>query len=84
MDNMDKKQSILEWIQNNVTGTLDADKIGYNTLLLEEGVMDSLGIVNLVAWIEETYGFDVSEDDFEIENFRSVDVIDEYITRTQE
>ncbi len=47
--------------------------------LLEEGVIDSLGIQTLVSFIESQYGITVDEDDLMPDNFDSLFAIKEYI-----
>jgi acyl carrier protein len=43
--------------------------------LLEAGVIDSLGVVSLVSFIERQYGIRVDEEELMPENFDSVDAI---------
>ena len=49
--------------------------------LLEGGILDSLGILDLVAFIEEKYCIKVSDEDLVPENFRSIDQIAAFIQR---
>ena len=43
--------------------------------LMENGILDSMDIIQIVSAIEETFGVEVGEDDIESENFNSVDAI---------
>ena len=43
--------------------------------LLEAGVIDSVGMVDLIAYLEQTYGIRVDEDDMTPENFDTVNAI---------
>jgi acyl carrier protein len=43
--------------------------------LLAAELIDSLGIQELVTFLESTYGIKVGDDDLVAENFRSVDAI---------
>jgi acyl carrier protein len=45
------------------------------TLLLEEGILDSLGLLQLVVFLEERFGIPVNETDLVPENFASVGTI---------
>lgn len=49
--------------------------------LLSSGVVDSLGLLKMIAWIETT--FDVAVDDAALDpdNFRTVSAIDAFIER---
>lgn len=48
---------------------------------LEAGVVDSLGVVELVSFVEETYNIEVPDDDIVPDNFDSVDNLAGYISR---
>ncbi|GAP10779.1 acyl carrier protein [Bellilinea caldifistulae] len=47
--------------------------------LLAEGIIDSLGILQLVAFIEEKFNFTVPDEDVVIENFMSVNALSSYL-----
>ena len=54
------------------------------TDLIESGLLDSLALVELLFEIERRFEVDLSLDELEIENFRTVDRISEFITRQKE
>lgn len=47
--------------------------------LLEEGAVDSLGMIRLVTWIEEIWSVAVPPEDFTIENFHTVAAVARYV-----
>jgi acyl carrier protein len=47
--------------------------------LLESGMIDSMGMLEIVGFIERTYGFTVSDEDLVPENFQTVDAIAGFI-----
>ena len=47
--------------------------------LLERGVIDSVGMLNLVEFLERSYSIEIDEDDLMPENFDSLDAIKNYI-----
>lgn len=49
--------------------------------LLATGVLDSLGLMQLVLFIEERLGVKVPDEDVVIENFRSVSALTAYLAR---
>ena len=51
--------------------------------LLETGVIDSTGVLELVAFIEETYGVRVRDEELVPENLDSVVNISDFIRRKQ-
>lgn len=46
-----------------------AGDIGPDTELIECGILDSIAILDLVSFLEETFGFALPLDDFVAENF---------------
>ena len=55
-------------------GTLDDDEN-----LLTDGMVDSMGMLRLVAFIDETWDIVVPPEDFTIENFRTIADLDKYL-----
>jgi len=51
--------------------------------LLAKGIIDSHGVMELVAFLEERYGISVGDEDLTPENFESVTLIDQFVTRKQ-
>jgi len=52
--------------------------------LLADGMVSSLGMLQLVNFIEDTFEIKIPFEDLVIENFRTVGVIDDYLqTRIQ-
>ncbi len=51
------------------------DSVGHDDDLLAQDVIDSLGIVELVAFLESRYGIKVGDDDLLPENFQSVNSV---------
>ena len=49
------------------------DSVEHDEDLLAQDIIDSLGIVELVAFLESRYGIKVGDDDLVPENFQSVD-----------
>ncbi len=49
--------------------------------LLAADLIDSLGITELVGFLEEKYGITVGDDDLTADNFRSIDAIASYVER---
>ena len=51
-----------------------------DTDLLEAGLLDSLTFVDLLLCLEQEFGARVSLEELEIDNFRSIEKIAEYVT----
>jgi acyl carrier protein len=71
-NNTDVRAAIRGWLQENVTGGRD---VANDELLIENGVMTSLQTVELVTFLEDEFGITVEDDEFDEENFGSVDAI---------
>jgi len=53
--------------------------IEFDDNLLRDGMVDSIGMVRLVAFIEENYQINIPPEDFTIENFQSIKIIGTYL-----
>ena len=71
-NNTDARAAIRGWLQENVTGGRD---VANDELLIENGVMTSLQTVELVTFLEDEFGITVEDDEFDEENFGSVNAI---------
>lgn len=78
---MDVKEQIKQYIAENFLFSSNGFSLDDDESFLEAGVVDSLGVVELVAFVEETYNFEVPDDDIVPDNFDSVDNLAAYITR---
>ena len=52
-----------------------------NASLLEEGIMDSTGVLDLVMFIEETFGIQVKDEELTPENLDSVDRLVSFVQK---
>jgi acyl carrier protein len=50
------------------------------TQLLEEGIIDSIGLFRMVTFLEETFRIRVPDEDLLAENFQSIHRIAEYVS----
>ena len=71
-NNGDARAAIRGWLQENVTGGRD---VANDETLIDNGVMTSLQTVELVTFLEEEFGIVVEDEEFDEENFGSVDAI---------
>lgn len=47
--------------------------------LLSEGIIDSLGILQLVGFIEEKFNFQIPDEDVVLENFISISALNQFL-----
>jgi len=57
----------------------DGNKLAFDTLLIEKGIIDSTGVLELVAFIEENYNVTVTDEELVQENFSSLNAIDRFL-----
>jgi acyl carrier protein len=50
-------------------------------LLLETGILDSLGILDVVQFIETEFGLHVDDDELLPENFQSIQALTEFVQK---
>jgi acyl carrier protein len=55
------------------------DNLGEEDSLLEKGIIDSTGVLELVAFLEETYQFKIKDEELVPENLDSIKNISQFI-----
>lgn len=55
------------------------DSLKGSDSLLENGIIDSVGMLSLVDFLENKYSIKIDEDDLMPENFDTLDAIEEYV-----
>lgn len=80
---MDLKAKIRAYIIENFlfgdAAPLTSDSIS----LLDEGIIDSVGVMELVAFLEQDFGLTVDDDELLPENLDSVENLASFISRKQ-
>lgn len=77
----DHAQAIEEFIVNEITGELETGSLPHDEDLLAADLIDSLGITELVGFLESKFGITVADEDLTPDNFRSVDSIVAFVAR---
>jgi len=80
---MNTNDIILEYIQQNLLKGR-VTNLGMDDDLLDSGILNSLGILQLVAFIDERFGFQIPDEDVVYENFNSVQAIASYLAQNQQ
>lgn len=57
----------------------DLSRVNDQTLLFQEGLIDSMGFILLIDYLEEEFKIKSSDEDLVEENFESISSITEYI-----
>jgi acyl carrier protein len=61
----------------------ESNNLSDSDSLLEKGIIDSTGVLELVAFIEETYGFKLKDEELIPDNLDSIVNIVEFVSRRQ-
>jgi acyl carrier protein len=77
---MDRKTVLVEFVKNEVMRNKNA-KLNEDEDLLSAGILDSLAILQLVAYIEDQFGIKVPDEDVVFENFQSINALTSYLER---
>jgi acyl carrier protein len=66
---------IREFLISNSSQSIDATELDRSRDLLEEGVIDSLGLMELVEFIRERYALEFEPNEITAENFKTLGTI---------
>ncbi len=80
---MDINTEIRRFIAKNLLFNDKGFQYDDSASFLEEGIVDSLGIMELVAYIEDTYAIKVDDQDLTPDNFDSVSKLAYFIQSRQ-
>jgi acyl carrier protein len=77
---MDNSVKVREFVVENFLFG-DGESLKDDTSFMEEGIIDSTGILELVFFLEETFGFSVEDDELVPDNMDSLQNIARYVDR---
>jgi acyl carrier protein len=63
------------------TSYISEDQINNETMIFAQGIMDSMGFISIIGFIEESFSVSASDDDLIESNFESIDAISNFILR---
>ena len=76
---MSVESLIRNYILESFLFTDDGSQLQDDVSFLEEGIVDSTGVLELVMFVEETFGLEVDDEEVVPENFDSVERLARYI-----
>jgi acyl carrier protein len=76
----DIKQAVRSYVEQNFLVGSDT-RIGDGDSLLQMQIVDSTGFLELVNFIESSFGVKVGDDEMVPENLETIDSIDEFVRR---
>ncbi|NOZ01092.1 MAG: acyl carrier protein [Deltaproteobacteria bacterium] len=73
------RKAVRDFILENYLFTDDQSELGDDASFLQEGIIDSTGILEVIAFIEDEYGINVEDAELIPENLDSVDNLTAFI-----
>ena len=73
------RDALVEFIGRELMSDPRGAGPGFEDDLLGSGIVDSLGVMSLVYFVEQTFGFEVPPEDVTVDNFLSVETLTRYI-----
>jgi acyl carrier protein len=81
--NMNMKSTIRQYILENLLFTEDESALHDDESFLDGGIIDSTGVMEIILFIEESFGFRVNDDEMLPANLDSVNNLATFILRKQ-
>ncbi len=72
-------RAVEEFIVNEIAQGIELGTLGHEEDLLAAELIDSLGITELVSFLEARFGITIGDEDLTPENFRSIDAIAAFV-----
>lgn len=75
------EDQIKQYMAENILFSDDGFEYEHDVSFIQEGILDSIGVLELVAFVKDAFGVDVYDQEVTLENFDSVDRLANYIRR---
>lgn len=81
---MSSEEKIREFILENYLFTDDQSELNNDDSFLDQGILDSTGILEIIFFIEDEFGIKIKDDEMVPDNLDSVNRIVAFIKRKQQ
>lgn len=84
---MNDRTAIQETIREFILKAFPAarlKKIQDQDNLLDNGIVDSLGVLDIVGFLEAQFGLSISDDELELEDFASIEALARFVQRKRD
>ncbi len=81
---MDIKEQIRQYLAQNFLFSNNGLDLKDDASFLEEGIVDSTGVLEMVMFVEETFNIEVNDDEIVPDNFDSVNALAAFIARKRQ
>jgi acyl carrier protein len=72
-------EQVERFFLTEVAVDVDKKSLTPDSDLLEQGILDSLGVLKLVIFLEQTFGIQVDDEDVVPENFQTLNIIAKFV-----
>jgi len=73
------KDQIRQFVTDELAAAKGINHVTDDESLIDNGVVDSLGIFRLVTFLEENFGVKVADEEISAENLQSIDMIEQLV-----
>ncbi|MEE9553778.1 MAG: acyl carrier protein [candidate division Zixibacteria bacterium] len=80
---MDIKTKIRTFVVDNFMMGMNPEELADKDSLLDKGIVDSTGVLELVGFLEETFEIQIEDEELIPDNLDSVDKIAAYVNKKQ-
>ena len=77
-------KTVRHFIQENFLFGDDSSHLHDDDSFLEEGLIDSTGVLELVTFLEQTYEISIADDELVPDNLDSISAVAKFVTRKRE
>ncbi|HXC42348.1 MAG: acyl carrier protein [Candidatus Sulfotelmatobacter sp.] len=75
------KDQIRQFVSEELAAAKGVTLVSDDQSLIDNGVVDSLGIFRLVTFLEENFGVKIGDEEISADNLASVDMIEQLVLR---
>ena len=80
---MSTETKLRRYILENFLFTEDEEALSNSDSFLDRGIVDSTGIMEVIFFVEEEFGFNVEDEEMVPENLDSIDALVAFVGRKQ-
>ncbi len=77
----DVGDEILRFVQSELSD--GSFPVGVETDLLQEEIIDSLGVFTLIGFLEQRFGVKIDASEVDLDNFRNVTAVEQLVERSR-
>jgi acyl carrier protein len=77
------REALRQYVLENCLFTDDGSKLKDGESFLETGLLDSTGILEIILFVEETFGIKVKDEEMLPDNLDSIDSLVAFVARKQ-